>query len=284
MTETSPGAGEIPMPSALDTARVEVVAGRAVLVGGGFEGQTVRRGETRSARGRTHLEVALGGHVRVWWTEAMSIEVFGPSSVEWLADGERVTSTFHQLAWADVEIRRGEHEVSLPASWRAEVGRGAFRLRGIAGGPSELVHHAGRPVLLEWLGNPAQPIPPVFVYPGSSVRLDQPRHLRRQPALPDGEELGGAWTLDPDAESLASVWPWRSRTDTDADVARRERISRTTRVLDEPFGTSGGRFEWIVTPEGRAGPTSDRASATAPVARAAGGDPAGGPVGPVEGP
>ncbi|MEE2940507.1 MAG: hypothetical protein VX460_09000, partial [Planctomycetota bacterium] len=81
-----------------------------------------------------------------------------------------------------------------------------------------------------------------------------------------------------------SVWPWRSRTDTDADVARRERISRTTRVLDEPFGTSGGRFEWIVTPEGLAGPTSDRASATAPVARAAGGDPARGPVGPVEGP
>lgn len=258
MTQESSGAGEIRLPSALDSARVEVVAGRAVVVGGEFAGETVRRGESRSVRGRTHLEVALGGQVRVWWTETMSIEVFGPSSVEWRVDGDRVTSLFHQLTWADVEVRRGEHEIALPASWRAAVGRGVFRLRGIAGGPSELFHHAGRPVHLEWLGNPSQPIPPVFVYPGSSVRLDQPRHVRRQPALPDGEERGGAWNLDPEAESLTSVWPWRSRTDTDADVARRERISRTTRVLDEPFGASGGRFERIVTPDGRGGSMSNR--------------------------
>ena len=76
MTQESSGAGEIRLPSALDSARVEVVAGRAVIVGGEFAGETVRRGESRSVRGRTHLEVALGGQVRVWWTETMSIEVF----------------------------------------------------------------------------------------------------------------------------------------------------------------------------------------------------------------
>ena len=64
MTQESSGAGEIRLPSALDSARVEVVAGRAVVVGGEFAGETVRRGESRSVRGRTHLEVALGGQVR----------------------------------------------------------------------------------------------------------------------------------------------------------------------------------------------------------------------------
>ncbi len=271
-TQRSSGAGEVKIPSVLDSARVEVVAGRAVLVGAGMTGHEMRRGESKSARGRTHLEVTLGSQVRVWWTETMSIEVFGPSSVEWIAEGDRVRSIFHQLTWADVEVRRGEHEVSIPASWRAALSRGAFRLRGIAGGPSEFFHHAGRPARLEWLGNPSQPIPPVFVYPGSSVRLDRPRHVRSQPALPDGEALGGAWALDPEAESLTSVWPWRGRTDTDADVARRERIRRTTRVLDEPFGASGGRYERIVTPDGLGGSTSHRTAAVAaPAPRGAGG-------------
>lgn len=242
------GPGENRIPSALESARVEVVAGRAIVVGGGFEGLTMRRGDSKSARGRTHLEVPLGSQVRIWWTETMSMDIFGPSSLEWVAEGTQVNSLFHQLSWADVEVRRGEHEVSLPAAWRAKIRRGAFRLRGIAGGPSELFHHAGQPALLEWLGSPSQPIPPVFVYPGSSVRLDQPRHVPRQPALPDGVRLGGAWDLGTEPESLWSIWPWRSRTDTDADVIRRERISRTTRVLQEPLGVPRGRYEGVVTP------------------------------------
>lgn len=256
------GPGEIRFPSALESARVEVVAGRAIVVGGGLDGLTMRRGESKSARGRTHLEVPLGGQVRIWWAETMSIDVHGPSSLQWGAEEGRVTSLFHQLSWADVEVRRGEHEISLPASWRATLGRGAFRLRGIAGGPSELFQHAGQPALLEWLGNPTQPIPPVFVQPGSSVRLDQPRHVPRQPALPDGERPGAAWDLGSEAESLTSVWPWRSRTDTDADVTRRQRIGRTTRLLDEPLGVPGGRFERVVTPVGSggfaAGPVASR--------------------------
>ena len=249
-TSNLDASGEIRFPSALESARVEVVAGRAIVVGGGLDGLTMRRGEAKSARGRTHLEVPLGGQVRIWWTETMSMDVFGPSSLEWFAEGAQVTSLFHQLSWADVEVRRGQHEVSLPASWRATLGRGAFRLRGIAGGPSELFQHAGQPALLEWLGNPTQPIPPVFVHPGSSVRLDQPRHVPRQPALPDGEMRGAAWDLGSEAESLTSVWPWRSRTDTDADVIRRQRIGRTTRLLDETLGVPGGRFERVVTPVG----------------------------------
>lgn len=232
------------------------MAGRAVIVGGGYDALTVRRGESRTAQGRTHLEVALGGQVRVWWTETMSIDVFGPSSIEWTAEQNRVSTVFHQLTWADVEIRRGEHDVSLPAAWRAEAGRGAFRLRGIAGGPSELLHHAGKPVRLEWLGNPSQPIPPVIIYPGSSVRLDQPRHVRRDPLAPEGVDIGKAWPQVGGEETTASVWPWRSRTDTPEQVEQRERMRRTTRSIDEPFGTPNGRFDRIEVPDGAGGTSS----------------------------
>lgn len=231
--------------SPLQEARIDAIAGRAVVVGGGAEGITVRRGEMKRSSGRSHLEVAVGGHVRVRWTETMSLDVFGPSSFEWAPKEGHVDVIFHQLTWADIDVRRGEHSFELPASWFARVGRSAARLRGIAGGPTELMLHAGQPIELEWRGSASQPIPPVAVYPGSSVRLDQPRHVKTGQTSAEGMPERQAWTAGGEDESVETVWPWRSRADTPEQAARRLEAGRTTRSINEMPGVPGGRVERV---------------------------------------
>lgn len=246
-----------PTGSALDEARIDVLAGRAVLVGGGTDAATLRRGDRTRTAGRAHLEIAVGAEVRIMWTETLSMDVLGPASFQWGAEGARVTVLFHELSWADLEVRAGEHTVHLPSDWTAEVGRSAVALRGLAGGPTEVMVHAGQPARLEWTGDPTRARPPVALYPGSSVRLDRPRHTREGVAPAQGGPEVAPWPDELGAAAAPQVgWPWRSRTDDEADVAHRLEMARTVGRLDEVPGTPGGQVERIrrVEADGR---TSD---------------------------
>jgi hypothetical protein len=206
-------------PPTTQGAVVEVRRGRAVLLAGGVE-RTVRPDKPQTADGKAHLEVGAGTEVQVNWPGRASMHLWGPASVEWSPDGKPsrdpmentftthgVTLRFMDLAWADLEIRRGVHTLHLPGSWRASVESGAFYLRGLPTGPTEIRHHAGSPVSLEWIGDPSRARPPVRVYPGSSVVLERPDTGtgRRQ------SKAEQAWERP--------SWPWRQSVDSDEQVA-----------------------------------------------------------------
>ncbi len=150
---------------------------------------------------------------------------------------------FHELSWVDMTVLRGEHSIELPAQWHGRVGRSSFRLRGIAGGPTELFLHAGSPVELDWRGSITELRPPMAVFPGSSVRLDRPRYTRTQDTSARASQ---PWNL-PEDEQVGSVWPWRTRSDTDQDVRERMILSRETQSFDEVPGSPTGTIDRVRT-------------------------------------
>lgn len=185
-------------------ARVEVHRGRAVAVRKGAAERTLRRGEPWITEGENHLEVGAGSEVRVLWPGRGSLQVWGPASLQWgpmdpkLATGpDDLSIRLFDVAWADLETRRGEHELLLPGGWRARLEEVAIHIRGLPSGPVELRLRAGRPIRLSWRGDEREARPPITVYPGSSVRLDRP-------AEPPGTDRRNvkAWG--------AVEWPWRS--------------------------------------------------------------------------
>lgn len=215
------------------SSRVDVVQGRALLVGSTGP-KSLRRGESKRTLGDAHLEVSAGCQVRVSVNGEMNLDVFGPSAVEWRFEKSGVTLHFHQLGWADVDVRSGRHVLELPADWRADFGRSSFHLRALSGGPTELRHNAGSAITLEWRGDPTRVRPPVAVYAGSSVRLDQPRYDRME-GVSASADATKAWTRDDRAG-----WPWRERADTARDAAERGVLRRETQVLDELPGVPQG--------------------------------------------
>lgn len=240
---------EAPMPqarnapavlaSALDTARVEIFQGRGVIAGGGMETPTtLRRDESMRAQGAAHLELPPGSRAKISWTGTADLEVFGPASIEWAARGAQIGLMFHELSWVDMTVLRGEHAVELPAQWHGRVGRSSFRLRGIGGGPTELFLHAGSPIELDWRGSKTDLRPPMSVFPGSSVRLDRPRFTRTEETAARANQ---PWSVD--AEGAA--WPWRTRSDTDAQARERMLLSRETQTFDEVPGSPTGTIEQV---------------------------------------
>jgi hypothetical protein len=147
------------------------------------------------------------------WTstpEPQSVETgtqtWSESSLEW---------TLFDVAWADLEVRRGEHRLNLPGQWRADVSAGALHLRGLASGPLELRHHAGSPMQLTWCGDAASARPPLTLYSGSTVRLDRP-----SAAPVDDSSNARVW----DAPS----WPYREQAESPEQVAERTALERRT--------------------------------------------------------
>lgn len=228
-------------------ARIDMLHGRAVLVGGGAQTQTLRRSETKLAAGPSHFEVSAGAQARISWLGTMSVDVYGPAIMEWRTEGDAIRVVFEQLTWADFETRSGQHTVDLPSNWRATCARSSFSLRGIAGGPSELRLNAGTPVRVDWQGPSNQMRPPVTVYPGSSVRLDTPRHAPMEPSIADGSRAGSPWASQP--ASGETSWPYRDRADTDVQVAERGTLSRETNRLNEMPGIPNGEVTRIRTYE-----------------------------------
>lgn len=188
----------------LQTARVEVADGRVTLIGSGAPHRTLRKGEREDSTGRSQLEVPFGSEARISWSGTCSVHVFGPSSIEWDRHGASIGVKFHELAWADFECREGRHELFLPSEWTGTFGRSAFHVRGVAGGPCELRLQAGAPLSLQWEGHNRFTLPPMHLYPGSSVRLDRPRFMN-SPVAAAGSS--GTWETEVDQFS----WPWSTR-------------------------------------------------------------------------
>jgi hypothetical protein len=218
------------------SARVNVVQGRSVLVTQSADPMTLRRGESLTAVGNAQLEVAAGCQVQVSIDGEMTLDVFGPSSVEWRGGEGGAGIVFHQLGWADVDVRGGQHKLKLNADWHADFGRSSFHLRSLSGGPTELRHNAGVPISLEWLGDTSRVRPPVTVYAGSSVRLDRPRFEPTETSSAS-QDATKAWQ-----EGSQGDWPWRERTDSSAQVREREVLGRESQALNEIPGTPEGQF------------------------------------------
>ncbi|MEM1449788.1 MAG: hypothetical protein AAGI22_11785 [Planctomycetota bacterium] len=242
-------------PTAL--AHVDVLAGRAVLLGGGADAETIRRGQSIGARGRSQLEISTGSQVRVSWHGVASVHLWGPASLEWDSRDASLSLRFHELAWADVEARTGRHQLALPEDWHAEFGRSSFHLRGLSGGPSEVRHHAGDALVLDWRGDDTELRPPVAIYPGSSIRLDRPRYERTEVA---SRRTRGAWK-DSETQDEMQTWPWRERADTDQQVAERVTLAGETQTFDEVPGDPKGQITRVRTFD------SDDSSQVAPIRR-----------------
>jgi len=241
----------------VETAHIDVLQGRTVLLGGGSDAETIRRGETMVAKGRSQMEVSAGSQARISWRGTASIHIWGPASLEWSSHDGSLNLTFHELAWADVEARSGQHTLTLPANWHARFGRSSFHLRGLSGGPSELRHHAGNAIILDWRGDEASLRPPMAVYPGSSVRLDRPRYQRTEVA---DRRTRGAWT-ERETRDEVEAWPWRERADDDRQVAERATLSRETQTLDALPGTPVSQITRVRTYQ------TDGSSNVAPIRR-----------------
>ena len=196
----------IAAPAAHEVAWVQVTRGRAVLLGSASPGQDLRAEAPRAVtQGRSQLELPTGSEARIHWPGAGSVRLTGPTSIEWgpLAPGLEVR--FHEVGGADLELRSGEHRLHLPCEWEGAFGRSAFRVRGLPGGACEVHHEAGRPLALQWEGTDRDVLPPLHVRPGSSVRLDRPRHLNA-PAQRSGST--GSWG----EPTPTTPWPWSRAT------------------------------------------------------------------------
>ena len=180
-----PALGQEPSVAHPAVARVEVLAGRAVVHTEGRAEQTLLRAGRAVVEGPAHLEVGAGSEVRLSWAGRASFHLWGPAAIQWRsipategsASGlssyseERLEWRLFDLTWADLEVRRGSHHLYLPDDWRMSCDSGAWHFRRLPSGPLELRHHAGSPVTLTWLGDPARARPPITVYSGSSLRI-----------------------------------------------------------------------------------------------------------------
>lgn len=218
-----------PSPGRADVCRVTVLRGRARLLGPESGDTSLSDQEHLLVEGRAHLEVPTGSEVRIAWLGRASLHVWGPSALEWSSEPRAVPEeglprvavgrlewTVFDLAWMNVEVRRGTPVLRLPGDWRADLGASALHLRGLPSGPFEVRHHAGRPLVLRWLGDTAQARPPLSVHAGSTLRI-----LRPLPARTDRAATAEAWERE--------AWPWRSPSDTPHDRAERAEPGRETR-------------------------------------------------------
>ncbi len=217
-------------------ARVELLQGRVVVHQEGRPERLARPQESLDWPAGADLEVGAGAQVRLTWTGTASWHVWGPARIEWTTEPakpgaeEGLRFLVHDLAWADVEIRRGEHRLELPAHWTARLQSGALHLRSLPSGPMEIRYHAGTPLVLLWSGDPEHVRPPVTVYPGSSLRLERPPE--------------GAADKTSHAESWNQPsWPWRERTDTPEEAHQRPGlVARNERQIEgaKPWPTQVG--------------------------------------------
>lgn len=204
--------------------RVEVLRGRAVL----FDEDGSRRllGTLEEFRlpEQAHLELGAGAELRLSWPGLASMNLWGPASLDWqpweprAATPERepgLAWRVSELAWADLEVRKGVHRLELPGDWSARLEKSAVHLRSLPWGPIEVRHHAGRVIQMLWSGDPQHVRPPLTIYPGSSLRLDQPPE-----GADDVSRHARAWDLP--------TWPWSRRTDNAEQADDRRRLAELT--------------------------------------------------------
>ena len=201
--------------------QVEVMRGRAVLHEENGSKRLLGTREQFRTPDQAHLELGAGAELRLSWPGLASLRVWGPASLDWQpwkpsiqVPGRepglawRVT----EMAWADLEVRRGVHRLELPGDWSARIEQSALHLRSLPWGPIEVRHHAGQVLQMLWSGDPHHVRPPLTIYPGSSLRLDQP---------PEGAEdvsrHARAWDMP--------TWPWSRRTDRPGEAEERRHLA-----------------------------------------------------------
>ncbi|MBL4771344.1 MAG: hypothetical protein JKY61_09420, partial [Planctomycetes bacterium] len=131
-------------------ARLEVRTGRVQVINSEGTEVTLRRGEDKSVRGSTHLEVSSGSEVRISYPGVASMHIWGPASLDWQSVPTQRTSNLENLeslssggiawnifeaTWCDIEVRRGRHLLNMPGDWSAVMQGGSVRLRGLSTGP-----------------------------------------------------------------------------------------------------------------------------------------------------
>lgn len=207
-------------------SRVEVRSGRAQIIQNVDATQTVRSGSSVTLQGKAHLEVPAGSEVRVSYPGQASLHVWGPASLDWqsvpspqTAGQSSIVWNLFQTTWVDLEVRRGDHALNLPGDWHAQIDGGSLRMRGLASGPLEMRLNAGRPVRVFWNGDVSQARPPMTIYPGSNIRLEQPSEVKT-----DLSSQSKRWQ-DP-------TWPYRRNADTPEQA--RERAAQPQRLTQAP--------------------------------------------------
>ena len=207
-------------------SRVEVRSGRAEIIQTVDSMQTVRRGSNVTLRGKAHLEVPAGSEVRVSYPGQASLSVWGPASLDWQSvpnqaePGQNsIVWNLFQTTWCDFEVRRGTHHLNLPGDWHAQMDGGSLRLRGLATGPLEMRLNAGRPVRVFWNGDNSQARPPMTVYPGSNIRLEQPQQVKV-----DRSSQSKRWNQP--------EWPYRRNSDTPEQA--QDRAAQPMRLKEAP--------------------------------------------------
>ncbi|MEZ5976110.1 MAG: hypothetical protein R3E96_15095 [Planctomycetota bacterium] len=193
------------MPAEL-SARIEVRSGRAEIVQQSSETKVLRKGESESFLGWRAPGSARGAEVRIAYSGTASPSLWGPASIDWqdAQSGEPGTESIRwhlfQATWLTVEVRRGQHHLHLPGNWHARLEGGSMRLRGLSTGPLEMRLHAGQPVQLDWQGDVSMARPPLTIYPGSNIRLEQPVAAPVTAAAkePSGRRMSGPSAATPE--------------------------------------------------------------------------------------
>ncbi|MFT7667701.1 MAG: hypothetical protein ACI8X5_000384 [Planctomycetota bacterium] len=186
---------------AMDSAILDLLTGRGILVDDSGIVPIDRRTGGTQIYGPGHLELAPGASAQLQVVGLGTLELWGPTSVSWQAvttDGE-LRLNFGALYRAEILLRSSSARLELPGAWRVNLGVGAVSLRGLPGGGTELVNHAGGTASAAWIGALQHVASPTMIAQGHSRRL---QGTGPAPTAPDRRST-------PQARSWnESEWPW----------------------------------------------------------------------------
>jgi len=174
--------------------------GHAHLQDGAGLGREVRAGESAVTGPRGHLDLGGVSSARLSWFGACSAHLTGPSSLEWSREPDCSRLQLFELSSAEFESRRGTQLIVFPGGWRATLVEASLASRQLPDGGLELTVRAGKSVMVDWVGDPQHPRPPVWLHAGA------PHRFRSVPEAYRGPVPTTAWE--------SSSWPWSAASET----------------------------------------------------------------------
>lgn len=216
-------------------ALVEVKHGRARVVAEGGDMQLTSLDPATVARGAAYLEVTAGSVVFVSWRGLATLRFEGPAAFEWGGESAGGVLSWRAIdvAALEAEVRRGVAKLELPMGWQADFEAGAYHLRSLPDGGTQLVHAAGEDLRIRHMAEHGPARPPAFLQAGQTARLASPPQLVGPPDLtasapawgryewpwgvhgiPGRPDLGAggawsqtAWPFGPSSEDPGEPWP-----------------------------------------------------------------------------
>lgn len=134
----------------------------------------VGAGERTELGARGFLATGSLARARLSLGAAACIDVDGRAAVQWSpAPAERcgIDLALSDAGEVEISVRRGPVWLALPGGWFAHLERGAFAVRGLSGGRTELESRAGEPVLLRSASLDGFVRPPATLLAGARVVL-----------------------------------------------------------------------------------------------------------------